>query len=441
MGGEESAAAAAASSSSSSEGSDGGSLSALSARMRRRFADRDRTLKLIARRNSGHRTYVEFLRAGEEDVRAEARGILETRRWERAEERRVRRERRIRRRAGKAADADAAAAAAASASATDKPPEDGGDPPAEAASEPKASPPPPPPVRRIGPGTRVARTVRFELYHSLPGHTSLVLYCLAHLSFYELVSNSYTELVIRNLGEDWHNLAYGLTFALSLLLTRLTGGLWSWLDEDAYAAVKFDLHNRLRMREIDARVLLWFRRHRRIKMGVDVMALYLCFMTLSYLLSYVLLPAVLGDASGDLVNGLPSIVSGDLCRTRTRELLGPVGGEASGVGGGGGISPSCASVDLSGYEAGRVCYNSGNQIDPTGPYCYNAEELAEALAEEDWVHVASRVSVSSYYALLGDGRASLTRPWELLAFYAGMAALTIGGLFRCGWSFWEMMTH
>ena len=77
MGGEESAAAAAASSSSSSEGSDGGSLSALSARMRRRFADRDRTLKLIARRNSGHRTYVEFLRAGEEDVRAEARGILE----------------------------------------------------------------------------------------------------------------------------------------------------------------------------------------------------------------------------------------------------------------------------------------------------------------------------------------------------------------------------
>lgn len=402
------------------------------ARMRRKFAARDKTLKRIARDNKGNKKYVEFLKRNEREVRAEAMRILDDKR-----RRRKRQQGEMKKTQGaQKGESFVADETAANDAPTSMPrtifgiptmlmlrkPQQGIGPYPDSATSKDGAPMSSPSTTDNGPAKSIVRLLCFEFYHTIPGLATLVLYCLAHLSIYELLNNVFLEATKYTENQ---RLVYTATFGVCLFLSRLTGGIWGWVKDDTYAAVKFDMHNRLRLRELDARILRWFRRHSVIKCVVDIIALYLCFMTVSYFLQYGVIPTIL-DARDEVLNSLPSS-SHDFCKTRLQEILGD------------GISVSCSNIDLSEYKDENACFDDSNTIVEGGPYCYDSVELAEALTEEDEQYVLSKISVSSYYAFIGDGRAALTRPGSLILFFATTTLLSIGALFWCfEFQFWDL---
>jgi len=401
------------------------------ARLKRKFAERDKILKKIARENRSNKKYVEFLRTNEVDVRAETMRVLEERR-RRTRQCRSRRESTDG--AGNAnggSDTTVAGEDAADPSPTfgiptilmlRRKPQKSLGLESDVNKSDMTSKPMPSTDKSLA--KSIMRLLRFEFYHTIPCQIVMFLYCLAHTSIYELVSNIFLELT-KNTGNDLP--LHVLTLFASMLLPRLTGGVWTWANDDAYAAVKFDMHNRLRLRQLDARILRWFRRHRAIRSVVDIVSLYLQYMAVSFFLQYYVVPALL-DVRDGVLSTLPSSkLSVHFCTTRIQEMLGS------------GISASCSNIDLSGFANENVCFDDSSQIVEDGPWCYDAEELAEAMTAEDEQYLLSKVSVSSYYSFIGDSRSVLTSPMGIITFSFAMTAFSVGALFRFGFRFWDIM--
>ena len=367
--------------------------------MKRKFAGRDKLLKTIARKNKGNRAYVDFLRQNEADVRAEAMKILE----EKKQMQKLRREQR--RRKNSNSDNNSASIDAAGDS-------------TKCAKSPSPSPSPPATTKAI-----MARLIRFEFYHTSGACVALVLYCFAHISVYELVSNIFLECTRHT--QQSQPMLYSAVFVFALILFRLTGGIFGWVEEDLYASMKFDVHNRLRLADFDVLILRWFRRHPMIKYASDISSLYLCFMSVSFFLQYWILPTLI-DARDDILSSLPS-TQYDFCKTRLQEMLD------------GGLSSSCSSIDLSGFVDEKACFDDSNAVSESGPHCYDATELGNALTDEDWDFFAREVSVSSMYSFAGDSQTALTRPAGVIFFYAACAAFSITFLAKfCKFQFWEI---
>ena len=370
-------------------------LSDLEGRMKRKYAGRDKILRAIARKNKGNSAYMNFLRQNELAVRAEANMILE-------EKKELRRQRRNHRRKPQGNEFSSAAGV-------------------EMAREGKDDKSPPRAASRK-PQNAFARIARFEFYHTSGGFVTLVFYCLAHISLYELVSNLFLECT--RYTQQSQQVVYSAVFIFALILTRLSGGIFAWVEEDTYASVKFDLHNRLRLADFDVLLLRWFRRHPAIKYTSDTVSLYLCFMSVSYFVQYWMVPTLL-DARDDILSSLPSLQF-DFCTTRLQEILGD------------GLSGSCSRIDLSGFEGERACFDNSNALSESGAYCYDAKELGGALTDEDWDYFAREVSVSSMYSFVGDSQTALTRPASVILFYAACAAFSNMFLVKfCGFRFWD----
>jgi hypothetical protein len=369
--------------------------------MRRKFAGRDKLLKTIARKNKGNRAYVDFLRQNEADVRAEAMKILE----EKKQMQKLRREQR--RRENSNSDNNSASIEGCAAGDSTK-----------YAKSPSPSPSPPATTKAM-----MARLIRFEFYHTSGACVALVLYCFAHISVYELVSNIFLECTRHT--QQSQLMLYSAVFVFALILFRLTGGIFGWVEEDLYASMKFDVHNRLRLADFDVLILRWFRRHPMIKYASDISSLYLCFMSVSFFLQYWILPTLI-DARDDILSSLPS-TQFDFCKTRLQEMLD------------GGLSSSCSSIDLSGFVDEKACFDDSNTVSESGPHCYDATELGNALTDEDWDFFAKEVSVSSMYSFAGDSQTALTRPAGVIFFYAACAAFSITFLAKFyKFRFWEI---
>ena len=368
--------------------------------MKRKFAGRDKLLKTIARKNKGNRAYVDFLRQNEADVRAEAMKILE----EKKQVQNLRREQRRRKHSNSDNNSASIEGCAAGEDST------------KYAKLPSPSPP-------TTTKAMMARLIRFEFYHTAGACVSLVLYCFAHISVYELVSNIFLECTRHT--QQSQPMLYSAVFVFALILFRLSGGIFGWVEEDLYASMKFDVHNRLRLADFDVLILRWFRRHPMIKYAIDISSLYLCFMSVSFFLHYWILPTLI-DARGDILSSLPSMQF-DFCKTRLQEMLD------------GGLSSSCSSIDLSGFVDEKACFDDSNAVSESGPHCYDATELGNALTDEDWDFFAREVSVSSMYSFAGDSQTALTRPAGVIFFYAAGAAFSITFLAKFyKFRFWEI---
>ena len=366
-------------------------LSDLEGRMKRKYAGRDKLLRTIARKNRGNSAYMNFLRQNELTVRAEANKILE-------EKKELRSQRRNHRRKLQGNEFSSAAGVEMAKEGKD----------ARENSSTNCCKSPPRATSRK-PQHAFARIARFEFYHTSGGFVTLVFYCLAHISLYELVSNLFLECT--RYTQQSQQVVYSAIFIFALILSRLSGGIFAWVEEDTYDGIKFDCHNRLRLADFDVLILRWFRRHPAIKHTSDIASLYLCFMSVSYFVQYWMLPTLL-DARDDILSNLPSLRF-DFCTTRLQEILGD------------GLSGSCSSIDLSGFEGERACFDNSNALSESGTYCYDAKELGEALTDEDWDYFSREVSVSSMYSFVGDSQAALTRPASVILFYAACAAFSI----------------
>lgn len=149
--------------------------------------------------------------------------------------------------------------------------------------------------------------LQFEFKYSIPGIGALLLYCLAHASTYELVSNVVYEIV----ESDTQIIPINKTVVYTTLLltgcciARCTGLIWDFVGPIQFRSVKFDLHNRLRLQMWDAKLLhiLNDRIPFVVKGILDTLAFYLIYISMAHYISRL---AVFCDQRSDILSKMPS---------------------------------------------------------------------------------------------------------------------------------------
>ena len=104
----------------------------------------------------------------------------------------------------------------------------------------------------------------FECYQGLPAGLLVVVYLLANLHFYNIMSCVLAHLAVaaeKSYGMSVYTFD-ALAFAAAYIAMRSTGYIWLFVDDESYLAVKFDTHNRARLGYWDAKLLSYFNRHK-----------------------------------------------------------------------------------------------------------------------------------------------------------------------------------
>ena len=155
----------------------------------------------------------------------------------------------------------------------------------------KGPEPPVPPSRRVsavanGHGEKIRTLERVRMafacdwYNTMPGAAHMILYCIAHASCFQIMEACTFALTKGFKNQD---VVAVVLILLSILLLRITGGMWKYLDYDSYDRIKFDMHNRLRLGKVDACVARWFRQHPKIQAFANLVAFYTTFESVGYL--------------------------------------------------------------------------------------------------------------------------------------------------------------
>lgn len=156
--------------------------------------------------------------------------------------------------------------------------------------------------------TSLREVWQFELEESLPGIAAMLLYCVAHASTYELVSNLAYEAVERA-PEDGgtHSSPWGLYTTMLLVgcvLARFSGLVWNFTGPKVYQRVKLIYHNRIRLGAKDARWLHWLNEQDEGVLGmVTMVAYYLCYIAVVFFVGQL---AVYCDQRREILGDLPS---------------------------------------------------------------------------------------------------------------------------------------
>jgi hypothetical protein len=130
--------------------------------------------------------------------------------------------------------------------------------------------------------------ILFEIHHTIPSSFKLVIICLCHLAFHGVLDAT-TRIVYHNMLLDYVNkqLFSSFLIVIGLVLLRANGYLWLFLNDDSYRIVKFDMHNRLRLRCTDAKVLSFFKKRAAIwGSAANMFGFYFAYVGLNQIFSH-----------------------------------------------------------------------------------------------------------------------------------------------------------
>ena len=216
---------------------------------------------------------------------------------------------------------------------------------------------------------------------ALPGYATLLLYCVAHLSCWEIGTTILYELTKNVTNETVVHIFLLLT---SLILYRMTGGIFVWVDSETHQRAKLAIQHRLFLQSPDALAIEWFRRHKFCRRCTNLCSFYMCMFAVFYFYGHCLRFI---DKRSTLVRTLPSANCNVLTSARERLL---------------GLEEASGDDD----EREDVCD-------------------AEQLESNDYEYLASELSISSYAQFLGDDSVALVSTWEASLFYLTTASISI----------------
>lgn len=105
---------------------------------------------------------------------------------------------------------------------------------------------------------RIVNHLIFEGHHTAGGMWAVLFCCLGSATFYYgfevLISKTINFGVSHGVSSNICNI---ILIATSLLLMRLNGYMWEFINHESYRLVKFDMHNRLQLGYFDARIMKW----------------------------------------------------------------------------------------------------------------------------------------------------------------------------------------
>lgn len=260
----------------------------------------------------------------------------------------------------------------------------------------------------------VQRRLLFERYHTAPGVATLLIYIIAHVSCYDalhqLFMNSFFNF-------SYHRLAYFLSFVVGIALLRLTGSIWNWGTASLYEAVKFDLHNKLRLGDFDIKFIRWINKRKRLQQFLSIIGIYLCFISVEFALSELLLPTVC-RVNHKVIEELPSQTHG--IETWLSRVL-----ESNG------FHPSYNTNDLSNALERPFDFLKSDEDDQC---LLNTEVLEEA----DSAYLYSKLSYSSFFSLYGwDAESKLISSNCQIMLSLTNAFISVTFLYVMGIGFWD----
>lgn len=158
---------------------------------------------------------------------------------------------------------------------------------------------------------RVNDTLLFR--ETARGFASIVLYCIAHLSCWEI-----TTVVLYELTQHYENqsMVHAVFLLTSLVMLRVSGGIFGWLDPDTYEEAQTSLHGR--SVSLDTRIMKWFRRRPNIKAVVNMLAFYICWTAVAY---YQNRGLHMFDKRETVAQGLPSYHHHDVVTSAKERLV------------------------------------------------------------------------------------------------------------------------
>lgn len=162
---------------------------------------------------------------------------------------------------------------------------------------------------------RLGQAVLFD--HSATGYVSIMLYCSYHLCLYELTVTLVEALTHSYKNEDTIHI---LLLLSGMMLLRLSGGIFEWLDGDRHAAAKKTMRRRLQEGAPDARLIKWFRRYPLLKLSTTVIGYCICLAVVAHFQHRCL--GYFFDSRQSVIQGLPSIQDDDVMTDIKEKLLG-----------------------------------------------------------------------------------------------------------------------
>jgi len=271
------------------------------------------------------------------------------------------------------------------------------------------------------PKRKLSNILLFECYHSMPGVFSLVMYVVAHTSCYEFFYHAHSEAFYW--ASNYWGYVYGWTFLIGLLLLRLSGGLFSWTNEETYEGAKFDMHNKIRLQDMDAKLMRWLRQKKSLRVIVDIFAVYMCFISVGYFTSEKFLPAVCGIRQS-VYEGLPSHKYG--VKTYLHDVLKKDFAYQA---------DSVKNVFVDEVKQQLFSFVKTDQcIKPPGD---SFEILRAALEEADAEYLYNTVSKYSFYGLYGWEKTPVVSGQCYQAFHFINSMVSMVTLFKMGVGFWD----
>lgn len=271
---------------------------------------------------------------------------------------------------------------------------------------------------------KVWHCIIFELFHAFPAYCTQILYCFAHVAFFELIC-----LVMGEHLSEIENecVMYAWIMALSLLLARISGSAWAWLNDDNYDFVKFDMRNKLYLRHADARLLLWFKKHETIRETLEILSLYLCHYASYYFVGQLALKSLF-DIKEDIAEDLPSMKYPDIS-THIKNVL--VKGELA-------FEDAADSVIKHVPESSQ-CNALGKQYCTADvlEICNAFEKFRANLTEADADYLWKSTTVDSYYKVIGDVGAGIYDPGTVVCYFMIVSATCTFLLKKIGVGFWD----
>ena len=149
------------------------------------------------------------------------------------------------------------------------------------------------------------RHILFEVFYSLPAAMTMLAFCCTHVAIYEFVQIAVADCLELN---EYYNqtLVYICVFAVAVLLARISGSLYEFTSDEAYSNIKFDMSNKLKLGDLDARTLRRIKNYPTAKLLLDVTALYLTYISANHFMTETLLKTFF-DNKEDVLEDLPSM--------------------------------------------------------------------------------------------------------------------------------------
>jgi len=248
-----------------------------------------------------------------------------------------------------------------------------------------------------------SRAFSFDMKTRLQGALILILNCIAYNGGEQIV-RSFVVYLSEN--EEFEDLTFlpAMMILASFFVLCLTGGIFDYVNDDAYLRIKFDMNNRLYLGKWDAVVMKWFRKYGVVTTTLNVLAfftvVYSVYTFQEHVMSWVF------DIRYEVFQGLPSVQQGIM--TYPRKML---------------------AVGLEEDQVERVL---GDAV------CAMNKVNGDDLTRQDEAFLASKIAADCYGDLMGDTTASVVTEAVLFWYYAVSVLVAVVTLRMMGHKFWSI---